>query len=95
MFTHLKSTLVNRELRTVSQDFITVVCWVKVSVYALWKYSLSSVKLHYANISLIVYSEMITFPCMNLICYLCIMITNHYHMYLIVKTHFVLCLLLS
>jgi hypothetical protein len=56
---------------------------------------LSSVKLHYANISLIVYSEMITFPCMNLICYLCIMITNHYHMYLIVKTHFVLCLLLS
>jgi len=27
--------------------------------------------------------------------YLCIIITNHYYMYLIVETHFVLCLLLS
>jgi len=27
--------------------------------------------------------------------FICIIITNHYHMYLIVKTHFALCLLLS
>ena len=32
-FTQLKSTLVNRELRTVSLDFIIVVFWSKVSVY--------------------------------------------------------------
>ena len=43
---------------------------------------------------MIVYSELITFPCTNLICYLCIIITNYYHMYLTVKTHFLLCLLL-
>jgi len=29
-FTQLKSTLVNRELRTESQDFIIVVCWFKI-----------------------------------------------------------------
>jgi len=44
--------------------------------------------------SVIVYSELITFPCINLILsYLCIISTNHYDMYLIVKTHFVPCLL--
>jgi hypothetical protein len=29
-FTQLKSTLVNHELSTVSQDFIIVVCWLKI-----------------------------------------------------------------
>jgi len=33
MFKQLKSSLVNRELRTVSQDFVIVVCRFKVSVY--------------------------------------------------------------
>jgi len=44
--------------------------------------------------SVIVYSELITFPCINLILsYLCIIIANHYYMYLIVETHFLPCLL--
>jgi len=44
---------------------------------------------------LAVNSELITFPCTNLICYLRITTKNHYHMYLTVKTHSVLCQLLS
>jgi len=38
-FTQLKSTLVNRELRTVSQDFITVVCDLRFCLCALCTYS--------------------------------------------------------
>ena len=38
-FTQLKSTLVNRELRTVSQDFVIVVCDLKFCLYALSKYA--------------------------------------------------------
>jgi len=45
--------------------------------------------------SLIAYSELITFPCIQLICLICVTITNHYYMYFIVKTHSALCLLLS
>ena len=37
-FTQLKSTFVNRELRTVSHNFIIVVCWFKI-LCALSKYS--------------------------------------------------------
>jgi len=46
--------------------------------------------------SLIVYSELMTFPCLKIdLCYLYIIITNYYDMYFIVKTHSALCLLLS
>lgn len=50
-FMQLKSALVNRELRTVSQDFIIVVFWFKFSVYVHYvstlKCFLSSVELYY------------------------------------------------
>ena len=36
-FTQLKSTLVNHELRTVSQDFIIVICW--FMILSMCKYS--------------------------------------------------------
>ena len=45
--------------------------------------------------SLIVYFELITSPCINLMSYLCITIANHYYMHLIVETHSALRLLLS
>ena len=38
-FTQLKSTLVNHELRTVSQDFIIVLCDLRFCLCALRKYS--------------------------------------------------------
>jgi len=45
--------------------------------------------------SLIVYSELMTFPCLKIdLSYLYIIITNYYDMYFIVETHSVLCLLL-
>jgi len=96
-FIQLKSTLVNCELRTVSQDFNIVVYWFKFSVYVHYVSTLKFFKLCLFTlcISLTVYSELIVFPCINFIYYLYTIFTNYYHMYLTVKTHFVLCLLIS
>ena len=97
-FTQLKSTLVNRELRTVSQEFIIAVCWFKISVCALCKYSWIVFK--FCLITLCRYFIDCIFWTVHIslykldLSYLCIIITNQYHMYLIVETHFVLCLLL-
>ena len=55
----------------------------KFCLYTLYQYSL------------IVYYELITFLCIIDVSYLCTIFINYYYMYFIVKTHSVLCLLLS
>ena len=102
--TQLKSTLVNHELRTVSQDFIVVVCWFKI-LCALCKYSwivfkFCLVALCKYFIDGVFWTDHISVYKLDL-SYICIIITNYYYIhiyiyiFLIVKTHFVLCLLLS
>jgi hypothetical protein len=98
-FTQLKSTLVNCELRTVSQDFIIVVCDLRFYLCALCKYSRIVFKFCIGTLSTyfidcIFWTDHISLYKLDL-SYLCIIITNHYPMYLNVETHFVLCLLLS
>ena len=76
-FTPWKSTLVNYELRTVLQNFNIAVYWFKFFWYALdkhpWIVVLSSISCMY---SVIVYSKLIIFPCINLI-FVLVMYYNH------------------
>jgi len=70
----------------VTKFCITLVPVLRFYLYTLYKYSL------------IVYYELITFLCTYKldVSYLCIIFINYYYnTYFIVKTHFVLCLLLS
>ena len=99
-FTLWKSTFVNHELCTVSQDFL--LWWyinLRFCLFALCKYSwivfkfLSSYII-YIFMDCIFWIDHISLCKLDL-SYLCIIITNYYYMYFIVETHSVLCLLLS
>jgi len=81
----------------ITRFFIIVVHWFKI-LCALCKYSWIAFKflswyIMYLFIDCIFWTDHISL-CKIDLSYLCIIITNHYYTYLIVKTHSVLCLLL-
>jgi len=65
---------------SITKFLIILVLVLRFILYTLYKYSL------------IVYYELITFSCVNLMCLIYVLYS--YYMYFIVKTHSVLCLLL-
>ena len=97
-FTQWKITITNRELSTVSQDFIIVVCWFKILSMCIMQYSwivfkfLSSY-IMYVFIDCIFWTDHISLYKLDL-SYLCIVIIYYYDMYFIVESHSVPCLLL-